>query len=258
MKSARTARRGCRRLAGLDAERAEDAGESNRRDRRGAEVRGGWHAWPAAFGRLQESSGGVITSARCILKALVIAPPLDSCRAKRGPRVTASVFCLLYVRERCRFLQCSAPLLRDSLVNPDGTPAAPYRACPRQLPTRLNQITSAIIEVAIDIHRTLGPGLLESAYLTCLTRDLADARVRIEPQKAVPLIYKDVRIECAYRADLVVEESGGNERAGSRRSRLKSQGSSPRGSYPVGLLLNFNATTMKAGIKRIVNRFPDK
>jgi GxxExxY protein len=71
----------------------------------------------------------------------------------------------------------------------------------------LNQITSTILSTAIAIHRALGPGLLESAYLTCLTRDLADTHLRVETQKAVPLVYRNVRIACAYRADLVVEES---------------------------------------------------
>lgn len=126
----------------------------------------------------------------------------------------------------------------------------------------LNQITSTIIEAAIDIHRTLGPGLLESAYLTCLTRDLADARVRIELQKAVPLIYKSVRVECAYRADLVVEESVLVEvKAIEALAPIHSQQLYTYlrlGSYPVGLLLNFNAPTMKAGIKRMVNGFPEK
>ena len=133
---------------------------------------------------------------------------------------------------------------------------------PTPTAARLNQLTSTIIEVAIDIHRTLGPGLLESAYLTSLTRDLADARVRIEPQKAVPLIYKDVRVECAYRADLVVEESVVVEvKAIEAFAPIHSQQLYTYlrlGNYPVGLLLNFNAPTMKAGIKRIVNRFPDK
>ena len=69
----------------------------------------------------------------------------------------------------------------------------------------LNAITSRIIEAAIGIHRELGPGLLESAYLTCLTRDLMDAHVPLETQHAIPLVYKGVKVECAYRADLVVD-----------------------------------------------------
>ena len=126
----------------------------------------------------------------------------------------------------------------------------------------LNKLTSRIIEAAIDIHRVLGPGLLESAYLTCLTRDLVDADLRIQTQHAIPLRYKNVNVECAYRADLVVEgsvlvevkaiEAFGpiHDRQLDTYLRL--------GNYRVGLLLNFGAETTKAGIKRRVNRFPDR
>ncbi len=126
----------------------------------------------------------------------------------------------------------------------------------------LNQITSTILSAAIDIHRALGPGLLESAYLTCLTRDLADAHVRIEVQRAVPLVYKGLRVESAYRADLVVEECVLVEvKAIEELAPIHSQQLYTYirlGNYPVGLLLNFNAPTMKAGIKRMVNKFPEK
>ncbi len=126
----------------------------------------------------------------------------------------------------------------------------------------LNQITSTILSAAIDIHRALGPGLLESAYLTCLTRDLADAHVRIEVQRAVPLVYKGLRVESAYRADLVVEECVLVEvKAMEELAPIHSQQLYTYirlGNYPVGLLLNFNAPTMKAGIKRMVNKFPEK
>ena len=153
--------------------------------------------------------------------------------------------------------------------NGDGFPCKLRRhsrctACgmPMQTADSLNQITSFILSAAIDIHRALGPGLLESAYLTCLTRDLADARVRIELQRAVPLVYKGIRIECAYRADLVVEESVVVEvKAIETLTPIHDQQLNTYlrlGDYRVGLLLNFNAPTMKAGIKRIVNRFPEK
>jgi GxxExxY protein len=126
---------------------------------------------------------------------------------------------------------------------------------------RLNQITGTILSAAIDVHRALGPGLFEKAYLTCLTRDLSDAHLRIDLQKAIPLVYRGVSIDCAYRADLVVEESVLVELKAIEvfapiheqqvRTYLR------LGHYPVGLLLNFSAPTMKAGIKRIVNDFPD-
>jgi GxxExxY protein len=126
----------------------------------------------------------------------------------------------------------------------------------------LNKITSRIIEAAIDIHRALGPGLLESAYLTCLTRDLNDARVPIETQLAIPLVYKNLRIDCAYRADLVVagsvlvEVKAIDAIAPIHRQQVNTY--LRLGNYRVGLLLNFGERTMKAGIERIANRFPDK
>jgi GxxExxY protein len=126
----------------------------------------------------------------------------------------------------------------------------------------LNNLTSTIIATAIEIHQALGPGLLESAYLTCLCRDLVDRRLRVEVQKAIPLQYRDVKVECAYRADLVVEAGVLIEvKALDTFAAIHSQQVRTYlrlGQYPVGLLLNFGAPTMKAGIKRIVNNFPDK
>jgi GxxExxY protein len=69
----------------------------------------------------------------------------------------------------------------------------------------LNDLTGTIIGAAIRIHRTLGPGLLESAYLACLVHELTRHRLRFEAQKAVPLCYDELSIACAYRADLIVE-----------------------------------------------------
>jgi GxxExxY protein len=124
----------------------------------------------------------------------------------------------------------------------------------------LNQITSTILSAAIDIHRALGPGLLESAYLTCLIHELVAARMQIERQKAVPLVYREVRIDCAYRADFVVD---GNVLIEVKALDVLApihirqlQTYLRLGKYPVGLLLNFGAPTMKEGIKRVVNGFP--
>jgi GxxExxY protein len=126
----------------------------------------------------------------------------------------------------------------------------------------LNQITSRIIEAAIEIHRALGPGLLESAYLACLTRDLLDAQLRIKTEHPIPLVYKNVKVDCAYRADLVAEESvlievkAIDAFAPIHRQQVNTY--LRLGNYPVGLALNFGARTMKAGIMRIVNNFPDE
>jgi len=67
----------------------------------------------------------------------------------------------------------------------------------------LNQLTSVIIQAAIRIHKVLGPGLLESTYLSCLGFELSTSGVAFEMQKAIPLVYRGVRIDCAYRADLI-------------------------------------------------------
>ena len=124
----------------------------------------------------------------------------------------------------------------------------------------LNAITSRIIESAIEIHRALGPGLLESTYLTCLTRDLADAQLPVRTQQAIPLVYKGASIDCAYRADLIVDGHVLVEvKAIEAFAPIHSQQLLTYlrlGNYRVGLLLNFGAPTMKAGIKRIVNHFP--
>jgi len=64
-----------------------------------------------------------------------------------------------------------------------------------------NEITDKIIGCAIKVHRTLGPGLLESAYETCLAYELSHSELLTEKQKALPLIYEDIKLECGYRID---------------------------------------------------------
>jgi GxxExxY protein len=124
----------------------------------------------------------------------------------------------------------------------------------------LNRFTSTIIECAIRIHRALGPGLLENAYLCCLIHELTASRLQFERQKAIPLMYRGVTIDCAYRADLIVERAVVVEvkaldavapihvRQLHTYVRLAV--------VPVGLLLNFGAPVLKDGIKRVVNNFP--
>jgi GxxExxY protein len=71
----------------------------------------------------------------------------------------------------------------------------------------VNRITEQIIGAAIEVHRALGPGLLESAYEACLAFELAQRGLRGERQKPLPLVYKQVELDCGYRLDLFVEES---------------------------------------------------
>jgi len=125
----------------------------------------------------------------------------------------------------------------------------------------LNRLTSSVIEAAIRIHRTLGPGLLESAYLQCLRFELISAGLNVESAKALSLLYRGVTIDCAYRADLVVE--------GVVIVEVKALDSlapiHSRQLYTylrvadcrVGLILNFGAMTLRDGIKRVVNGFPE-
>ena len=126
----------------------------------------------------------------------------------------------------------------------------------------LNRLTSSVLDAAIRIHRALGPGLLESAYLACLEYELTEDQLQIERQRAVPLAYKGVRIDCGFRADIVVEcsvliEVKAQEAIAPIHTR-QLQTYLRLGQYPVGLLLNFGAPTMKAGIRRMVNGFPDQ
>ena len=104
--------------------------------------------------------------------------------------------------------------------------------------------------------------LLENAYFACLCLDLTKASVRFEPQKALPLLYDGVRIDCAYRVDLIVEELVVVEAKALdvlapvylRRLRTYTR----LADCPVGLLLNFGAPVMKEGIKRVINGFPER
>jgi GxxExxY protein len=144
-----------------------------------------------------------------------------------------------------------------------GTASASPAGMPRTFSAEaVNELTSTIIAGAIRIHRELGPGLLENAYLACLCHELAKARLEYEVQKAVPLVYDGVRIDCAFRADLVVEHAVVVEvkaldtiapvhiRQLHTYTRLTE--------CHVGLLLNFGAATMKDGIRRVINGFPDR
>lgn len=122
---------------------------------------------------------------------------------------------------------------------------------------RLNRITDGIIGCAIDVHRALGPGLLESAYEECLCYELAQAGLSFNRQVDLPVVYKGVRLDCGYRMDLVVESEVILEIKAVERmiplfeaqllSYLK------MAKKPIGLLLNFHVSVLKSGIKRLRN-----
>jgi len=122
---------------------------------------------------------------------------------------------------------------------------------------RLNKITETIIGAAIQVHRTLGPGLLESAYVACLSYELGKKGLIVEQQKPVPLVYEEVKLECGYRMDLLLERSVVVEvksvdalapiHEAQTLSYLKLSG------CKLALLINFNVTVLKDGIRRFIN-----
>jgi GxxExxY protein len=124
--------------------------------------------------------------------------------------------------------------------------------------------TPRIIGAAIKIHNKLGPGLLESAYEACLAYELRELGLQVERQKAVPLIYNSVKLECGFRADLVVEnrvvlelkckEAIHPVDEAQLLSHLRLL------NLPIGLLINFHVVLLKDGIKRMVNNYrePDE
>lgn len=123
----------------------------------------------------------------------------------------------------------------------------------------LNRLTHAIIGAAIEVHRKLGPGLLESAYQACLCRELEIRDVPFDSQHALPLEYKGVRLDCGYRLDVlvakqvVVEVKSIDAIAPIHEAQLLTY--LQLGGWKVGLLINFNVPVLKEGIRRKVLRF---
>jgi GxxExxY protein len=126
----------------------------------------------------------------------------------------------------------------------------------------LNSITERIIGGAIEVHRHLGPGLLESAYEECLCHELALAGLRFERQVPLPVLYKTVHVDCGYRIDVLVEDRVIVELKCVERllpiheaqtlTYLKLK------DFRLGLLINFNVPVLTQGVKRIANRAPEQ
>ncbi|MEI7676067.1 MAG: GxxExxY protein [Bacteroidales bacterium] len=121
-----------------------------------------------------------------------------------------------------------------------------------------NEISDKIIGCAIEVHKTLGPGLLESAYSECLYFELKKLGLKVEKEKPLPLVYKDVKLEVGYRLDLIVEEKVIVELKAVEAitdvhlaqvlTYLKLSG------CKLGLLMNFNVIRLVEGLKRVANR----
>jgi GxxExxY protein len=124
-----------------------------------------------------------------------------------------------------------------------------------------NAITEQIIGAAIEVHRALGPGLLESAYEACLVRELTDRRLPVERQKSLPVTYKGERVDCGYRMDLlvsgrvVVELKVVDRFDAVHQAQLLSY--LRLANLNVGLLINFNVTRLVQGIRRVVHHHPE-
>ncbi len=120
----------------------------------------------------------------------------------------------------------------------------------------MNEITQAIIGAAIEVHRVLGPGLLESAYEECLCRELALRGVPFERQQPLPVNYKGLALDCGYRLDLlvsrlvVVEIKAVDKLLPIHEAQLLTY--LRLGDWKVGLLINFNVPILKEGIRRCV------
>ena len=118
------------------------------------------------------------------------------------------------------------------------------------------ELTEQIIGSAIEVHRCLGPGLLESAYEECLCHELHTRGIRFERQKPLPLDYKGIRLDCGYRLDIIIEAKVVVEIKAVDRimpiheaqmlTYLRLSG------VKIGLIINFNVPVLKEGIKRIV------
>lgn len=121
----------------------------------------------------------------------------------------------------------------------------------------LNKISGEIIGAAIEVHKALGPGLLESAYQECLFFELASKGFQVVKEQPMPIVYKEVKLDHGYRMDLLVEnkivieiktvDAFSDVHFAQVLTYLK------LGNYKLGLLINFNVLKLKDGIKRIIN-----
>jgi GxxExxY protein len=122
-----------------------------------------------------------------------------------------------------------------------------------------NELTEKIIGCAIKVHKELGPGLLESAYTECLRYELEQNGLKVEKEKPLPLVYHEVKLEVGYRIDLLVEkniivevksvEMLNDVHTAQVLTYLKLNNNR------IGLLINFNVSILKNGIKRLINKY---
>jgi GxxExxY protein len=123
----------------------------------------------------------------------------------------------------------------------------------------MNELTEQVIGACIEVHRTIGPGLLESAYRKCLCHELKLRAIQFQPEVILPVTYKGLILDSAYRVDLliehrlVVELKTAEKILPVHKAQLLTY--LRLGNWPVGLLINFNVSVLKDGITRMVHDF---
>ena len=120
-----------------------------------------------------------------------------------------------------------------------------------------NEIATKVIGIALDVHKQLGPGLLESTYKICLEYKLKEAGFHVECEKAIPVVFEGVKLECGYRVDLIVDkclvieiksvDALNDIHLAQTLTYIK------LGGFKLGLLINFNTLFLKDGIRRVIN-----
>jgi len=120
-----------------------------------------------------------------------------------------------------------------------------------------NKLSNIILGCAIEVHKQLGPGLLESAYQECLHYELLKSGLKVKKELSRPVIYKEIKLEYGYRVDLLVEDlvvielKAVEKLTSNHKAQLLTY--LKLGNHKLGLLINFNESILKSGIKRIVN-----
>ena len=122
-----------------------------------------------------------------------------------------------------------------------------------------NQIAKKVIGISIGVHSSLGPGLLESAYKECLFYKLKEEGLHVVKEIAMPLVYEEVKLNCGYRIDILVEnkvvielksvEALNDVHLAQTLTYMK------LGGYKLGLLMNFNVSLLKNGLRRVINGY---
>jgi GxxExxY protein len=127
----------------------------------------------------------------------------------------------------------------------------------KKQPMTENEISKIIVEEAIHIHRSVGPGMLESVYVHCLYHRLIKRGLKVKKEVPVPVVFEQVKLECGYRVDIIVEDKVLIE--AKSIEAIAPIHSSQTLTYlrflglKLGMLLNFNCVLMKDGIRRVVN-----